>query len=358
MKENRWNVRCYITIFFILYRSIAGTVTWKRITDPIVFGDDVTLKCFLPINYNKSYLRQWKIGDHVLTYDEATTTENRNKYTGFLEDDGFSLIIKYFQPGDFRRNYTCSYQFDEYTANLTTENYQCYPEQDSYNVDVSSFLSKVEINITFQKIYPIPQCKIYIHNRELESESVNTSHEVDTYCLGLTMKLSYEYGMFECGEEASVSCSVGNRSFPLAKVNVTRTCEAVCLKMSPCLNNGPCMHDTMNVSCNCTEGYDGQRCEHFLYQTIMTSTTDPNKTGSPASTTMIVIITSVVFFIVIIIVVVSVYNRRKCSPIEKAWEFVNSTNTNEKEGRGNMNGNSSRHNGQDTPMISIEDRAV
>lgn len=101
-------------------------VTWEKVTKHIVFGNDVTLKCNVAQeNLCDDGVRKWKGGKNntLLVYNEGPV--NKIKYSSNCETNGFTLTIKDFGLDDFNQNYTCTYKFEQYTANLSQDSYAC-----------------------------------------------------------------------------------------------------------------------------------------------------------------------------------------------------------------------------------------
>lgn len=111
-------------------------MTWETVTKYIVLGESVTLKCnTFQENICDLGGRKWKGGKNnvLLVYNEGPV--NQNKYSSKCVKNGFTLTIKDFGVDDLYQNYTCSYKFEQYTANLSEKSYSCeYIQYDKHTI--------------------------------------------------------------------------------------------------------------------------------------------------------------------------------------------------------------------------------
>lgn len=91
-------------------------VQWKRETNPVMFGKNVTLTCMVgrKEGCNKTVTRRWDAGPNrnILLLNGRST--NSLKYYEVSEEpcENFSLVIMKFDLKDVNWEYWCSFGFD------------------------------------------------------------------------------------------------------------------------------------------------------------------------------------------------------------------------------------------------------
>ncbi|XP_071172161.1 uncharacterized protein [Mytilus edulis] len=199
-------------------------VKWELITKPIVFSKDVTLKCYnSQENTCRSGGRKWKAGSNsaLLIFDEGPV--NKTKYGSECMEDGFTLTIKHFDLEDFNQYYACSYGFEKYGANLSTDNYEFHPMTNTFNISNIVNGTIDSIDVSFLKVYPFPQCFLLDKDVLIKPQKVFQNFASYFYRGNIT----FEYKLMEegCGQNLSIVChDASNNSIQLPYNTLLKQC--------------------------------------------------------------------------------------------------------------------------------------
>ena len=88
-------------------------VYWAIVGSSFTFGSDLHLLCNITCCNDKKSTAT-SISSNMLSKDFS-------KYEILTSNQGCRLVIKHFGPKDANVNYTCSYNFQRYSRNLTLD---------------------------------------------------------------------------------------------------------------------------------------------------------------------------------------------------------------------------------------------
>ncbi|VDI14530.1 Hypothetical predicted protein [Mytilus galloprovincialis] len=194
---------------------------------PAIFGRDIMLTCytFHPLQNSKDCpVRQWSGGSdgRGLMYNGFSAKEGKYEEKVNLLSRQFSLIIKNFSIIDINVNYTCSCGFyaSTHTLNLDEKRFQYLP--DAANASIASYNDTLKIKMQIRKVYPLPNCSVYIGNRLVENNvRLNSTKTGLFYRVSFVAK--YKLRNEDCNKQPRLQCGLLKEQITF-EGNVTSRC--------------------------------------------------------------------------------------------------------------------------------------
>lgn len=163
----------YIVVVFIsaLHISLGESLKWIVATQPIKFGDSVSLRCIVPENTcPEDYVRRWTGGPSqtLLALNYKSSNKQKYKMHSIYNSTSFELIIYNFNENDLDCKYTCSCGFEQFgkTFSLQDNKYEfIYPVQNWTN-NHTAVLANYHLNLHFaiEKVYPKTKCRLKLND--------------------------------------------------------------------------------------------------------------------------------------------------------------------------------------------------
>ncbi|XP_063397716.1 uncharacterized protein LOC134682048 [Mytilus trossulus] len=202
-----------VHVLILLNTQISYThssVSWNMTTYPAIFGRDVMLTCytFHPLQNSKDCpVRQWSGGTYGrgLMYNGFSSNEEKYEENVNLLSTQFSLIIKNFSITDINVNYTCSCGFyaNTRTLQLDEKRFQYLP--DAANASITSYNDTLKIKIQIRKVYPLPNCSVYIGNRVVENKVRLNSTKTGLF-YRVSFVAEYKLRNEDCNKQPRLQC--------------------------------------------------------------------------------------------------------------------------------------------------------
>lgn len=182
--------------FSVIVTAVAiRLVYWKPSLDYIVFGQDVILTCYVCSGCCNNTSKMWVGGQNyrVLCLDEKSSYPDKYKMAVNENNLHFNLTIVKFNYTDANYTYTCACGFEQYTSTIPMEeNKFIYPPGLDTIEDYSYLLdTKLTVNVTIPRIYPIPICEIKINGKPVHNITIMTEVMSD----GMIQKVTIIYYM-------------------------------------------------------------------------------------------------------------------------------------------------------------------
>ena len=217
---------CWCVLVIAKIGETRKDLIWKRMTSPVIFRQDVQLKCEFPSHIKCSgYSRTWTGGQRYALLTLNGVSSNDTKYQETKSDNcTYSVLtIKSFDQTDVDIVYKCTYGFSSYqhVLELKSSEYEYHPNEDFPIKPQIDEHFNLRLNTIFRKVFPKPICKAYINGKDVSSLlSINSRREIfyESY-------ISFEYTNKErsCIETVKVSCRVGQTSFKV--VDFVKQCR-------------------------------------------------------------------------------------------------------------------------------------
>ncbi|XP_076108507.1 uncharacterized protein LOC143076567 [Mytilus galloprovincialis] len=211
-------------------------------TYPAEFGRDVMLTCytFLPLKNSKDCpVRQWSGGTNGrgLMYNGVSVNDEKYEEKVNLLSSQFSLIIKNFSITDINVNYTCSCGFyaSTHTLNLDGKHFQYLP--DAANASITSYNDTLKIKMQIRKVYPLPNCSVYIGNRVV-SKQVQLTHRKSGLFYSVNFVKEYKLVDEDCNKKPRIQCALKTYQIKFEGHN-TSSCPAYSSETSVNENTSP-----------------------------------------------------------------------------------------------------------------------
>lgn len=217
---------CCCVLVIAKFGETRKDLIWKRMTSPVIFGQDVQLKCEFPSHIKCSgYSRTWTGGPRyaLMTLNGVSSNNIKYKETKF-ENCAYSVLtIKSFDQTDVDIVYKCTYGFSSYehVLELQSHDYEYHPNE---NIPIEPQIDdqlNLRLNTTFRKVFPKPICQAHINGKDISSLlSIKSRREIFYESC-----ISFEYTNEQrrCIETVKVLCTVGKTSFKV--VDFVNQCQ-------------------------------------------------------------------------------------------------------------------------------------
>lgn len=205
-----------LQVFWLLLHihTIRGAVKWILDTNPIVFGNNVTIICIVPERTcPKTYVRRWFGGPHQTLLCLNYRSNNLTKYNMFAlkNSESFGLIIYNLDESDVECNYTCSCGFDQFTKKLSfRENKLIYPMDRWITKQTTTYnIQNLSLNFSIEKVYPMPKCRLKLNDLIIVANMKFMKDNTNNWLLAKvtysdTLKLNTNQSL--CDSEIKVEC--------------------------------------------------------------------------------------------------------------------------------------------------------
>ncbi|CAC5406484.1 unnamed protein product [Mytilus coruscus] len=223
-------IRLVIFLGGVFQIASVSTVVWNITSDPVIFGESVTLKCYVQFGTcNKMEWRKWSGGIYNMLICLNGQSYFKDKYKMKLSNKSqdYELEILHFDESDVGCNYTCSCGFDLYTHKLMLKNYIYYPK--------TYFVSDAQVNIdmltgiiTMRNVFPIPRCVVRYGNINQYMIFATISRFDFTYTYDeISTRYKFNVKKARCAIYVTIKCSLGPKIFEVTKKvpDVTSYCE-------------------------------------------------------------------------------------------------------------------------------------
>ncbi|CAC5357878.1 OBSCN [Mytilus coruscus] len=240
-----------------LIENMSSSIIWEIQTVPIVFGEDVNLKCIVPTGVcHINQTKQWTGGKgyKLLGLNGYTTDISKYAMKVHTSELSFDLTVKNFSEDDANREYTCLCGKEQYTdmLMLNKTEYIRMPLED--NIIVKSYVNdyRIYLNLTIQNVHPLPICTLEYNNKTKILKTSDCKKENNTvYTIAYKSVISMKES---CRITWLVNCTVGQKSFNTDK-KTSNQCGT---------NYG--MHDVER------EEHDMEKGQHIRLQNVNTAT--------------------------------------------------------------------------------------
>ena len=220
-------ILCFIIIISGIQSSPVSLIVQDRI---IVFGSTIHLLCTLDdsINLTNGRSRQWSGGSEnkVLSFNGFPSDPNKYKENA-ISTRQFLLQIFNTSEADVNCYYKCVYgfKFDEKMLDLNTMEYRYIPAADEINSEInySQEGKHISASLTFQNIYPLPECMLSIGGSKLNMFVSRKAPHGLFY--QLSMSINYTWEDNSCGKETKIECFIGERRLSIWKTQPEQCLE-------------------------------------------------------------------------------------------------------------------------------------
>ncbi|CAC5416678.1 OBSCN [Mytilus coruscus] len=191
-------------------------VIWKIQTDPIVFGEDVNIKCIVSAGAcHINQTRQWTGGKgyKLLALNGHTTDDSKYEMKIHTSDLSFDLTVKNFSADDAFTEYTClcgKEQFRDMLMLNKTENIRM-PSYDDIHDNSYVKDMKLYLNVTLMKMHSLPNCSLQYNDETKILKTSSFKKGLHTYDI---IRYNETISLFNlCSITWFVNCIVGEKSF-------------------------------------------------------------------------------------------------------------------------------------------------
>ncbi|XP_076084887.1 uncharacterized protein LOC143055609 [Mytilus galloprovincialis] len=208
------NVLLLIFLTFSQFNTTYGQDLRASIeTSPIIFGKDATFKCSIESSTSLASIG-WLKGTTKENIIYSKTSTKEEKYTPeiYIEADRYIylMIIHNVSLSDLD-TYICEFGFYHATLSFTMEGNLLFIYVPGNN-DIEYNISKTEMNVLIQRIYPQPYCTAFYNDEDITKSMRKVDiREATTYSTLMQMDLR------ECNGSLNISCILGSMSFNLTK---------------------------------------------------------------------------------------------------------------------------------------------
>lgn len=197
-------------------------LTWSLIKPPIVYEENATLFC------NTSTVpdckTSWMKGTSVIVHQGATV--NPSKYIELKVLDGYLLIITNISTSDINVSYTCLADRLSYQELLlvSEDNFLVKPKNETTKVEFFQTETQLDVNISFQKIFPEPKCVLLFQDEKVGSRNTVSLHKNGMFSEG-TIQLSHQFTTTCCHGIFTVICKLCEQVFKIGSISVQQECH-------------------------------------------------------------------------------------------------------------------------------------
>lgn len=199
-------------------------VKWNFEPNIIYIGKSINLVCTVygVDNLNSSWTRQWSKSNELICYNGHP--KDPLKYREILlNGNQFKLQINNVTDSDLNCKYQCRYSFKTETKKLgiSSDNFEYPPETDTKAmVYTNKSEGNLTIDLTFDKIFPLPNCTAFIEDSSLRFDVVATTRNGNYYAVSLRHQSSYD---LICSQHVTVVCQcIKEYIIPTEKVAVCK----------------------------------------------------------------------------------------------------------------------------------------
>ncbi|CAC5357874.1 OBSCN [Mytilus coruscus] len=189
---------------------------WEIQTVPIVFGEDVKIKCIVSTGAcHINQTRQWTGGKgyKLLGLNGHTTDDSKYEMEIHTSDLSFDLTVKKFSEGDANSEYTCLCGKEQFTDMLMLNKTE-YIRMPLYDDIIdNSYVNdnKLYINVTLMKMHPLPNCTLQYNDKTKILKTSYFKKGLQTYDMIRYNETISLYSL--CTITWFVNCIVGEKSF-------------------------------------------------------------------------------------------------------------------------------------------------
>ncbi|CAC5357884.1 unnamed protein product [Mytilus coruscus] len=167
-------------VFIVQIQILIGTaVQWQRETNPVVFGKNVTLTCMVgrKEGCDKTTTRRWDGGPdrNILLLNGHSSNSSKYQEVAAEPCKNFSLVIMQFDLTDVDLEYWCSFGFQTSRQKLMLDDrhFVGVPENKHIQITLKQYDQlRIDLKISFYKVYPKPTCKIKIGGEHWSDETL------------------------------------------------------------------------------------------------------------------------------------------------------------------------------------------
>lgn len=208
-----------ILVFFAQLPFGKGKISWKLLTEHVIFGRDVQLHCNLP-HKTCCPTRTWRGGHDYKTLTLNEGSSDYSKYEEHLINENRTsiLTIKSFSEDDVDIVYQCSYGFSSYEAilKLTKHRYEYHPVI-LVPVTLNFNKSGIHTTITLEKVFPKPLCSANDNERDITNEALKVISERDGIFYKTKIDFEYIVDTQHCFGVVTITCTIGTSHITIAK---------------------------------------------------------------------------------------------------------------------------------------------
>ncbi|CAC5383237.1 unnamed protein product [Mytilus coruscus] len=208
-----------------IFPETGGKISWELYTKPAVFGKDVQLSCHLTSSDPccSEYTRKWAKGREYNLAIINGVSLNILKYKESLNSSAniSILTIRTFNEHDVDIPYECTYGFNTFSKvlKITEGDFEYHPLEE-LPINITIYKSYIEANITFEKVYPTPECNATDGVNNMEQNLTVTNVRNGVFYTS-NIYLLYDISN-SCQRTIVVKCTIGQSSFTV--VNNTVPC--------------------------------------------------------------------------------------------------------------------------------------
>ncbi|VDH96513.1 Hypothetical predicted protein [Mytilus galloprovincialis] len=208
-----------ILVFFAQLPFGKGKISWKLLTEHVIFGRDVQLQCNLP-HKTCCPTRTWRGGHDykTLTLNEGSSDYTKYKEHLINENRTSILTIKSFSEDDVDIVYQCSYGFSSYEAvlELKKHRYEYHPVI-LVPVTLSFNNSYIHTAITLEKVFPKPLCSAHADEKDITKEALKVISKHDGIFYKSKIDFEYIVDSQHCVGLVTITCTIGSSNIIIAK---------------------------------------------------------------------------------------------------------------------------------------------
>ncbi|CAC5356748.1 unnamed protein product [Mytilus coruscus] len=233
-----------------------SSVSWNMTTYPAMFGQDVMLTCytFHPLENSKDCpVRQWSGGTdgRGLMYNGFSSNEEKYEEKANLLSSQFSLIIRNFSITDINVNYTCSCGFYASTHKLQIDEKRFQYSPDTANASITSHNDTLKIKMQIKKVYPLPNCTVYIGNRVVANK-VRLNYRKSGLFYSVGFVAEYKLRIEDCNKQPRMQCKLKKEQITF-EGNITPSCSDYTTETS-CNENTSLTEENVNTRSSSEHG--------------------------------------------------------------------------------------------------------
>lgn len=196
-----------------------GKISWKLLTEHVIFGRDVQLQCDLP-KQSCCPTRTWRGGHDYKTLTLNEWSSNYTKYEEHLINENRTSIlnIKSFSIDDVDIIYQCSYGFTSYEAvlELTKQRYEYHPVK-LVPVTLSFNRSHIYTTITLERVFPKPLCSANADEKDITREALKVISKHNGIFYKSMVDFNYMVDSQHCVGLVTITCTIGTARITIAK---------------------------------------------------------------------------------------------------------------------------------------------
>lgn len=210
--------------------KVYAVVFWEILSDPIVFGESVTLYCNTSsVQYActlEQCTRRWYGGQIQSLLSSNSFTVDKSKYEMHEDSNGFSLVIKDFNEDDANISYSCTYGFynDKKILQLAND-FEIQPVNET--TDIRQYIgngSILNVQVDFKKVHPAPSCSIFLNRENVSSMLIKKQHKEGIF-YHVTLDFQHNVEPNNCMGKIKLECTIGTRNRTVVSRNLGTFCS-------------------------------------------------------------------------------------------------------------------------------------